>query len=38
VPEEAIPLIITTDGEKDRHGNFSFDVTYEGKKAKKTGF
>ena len=38
VPEEAIPLIITTDGEKDKWGNFSFDVTYEGKKDKKKGF
>lgn len=37
VPEAAIPLIVTTDGEKDKWGNFSFDVTYEGKKGKKKG-
>jgi hypothetical protein len=38
VPEEAIPLIVTTDGEQDRNGDFSFNVTYEGKKEKKKGW
>jgi len=33
--EEIIPLTVTTDGEKDMYGNYSFSVVYEGKKEKK---